>query len=87
MEYGLGMVLSGGAPYGAVISLDGRGTVTFHLPTHGTAAAELSGRGAVPLPRSYELDDALSPIGSRYLGDAEAVDKAMQAVANQGKSK
>ena len=39
------------------------------------------------VPLVYELDDALSPIGSRYLGDAEAVDKAMQAVANQGKSK
>jgi 2,3-bisphosphoglycerate-dependent phosphoglycerate mutase len=39
------------------------------------------------VPLVYELDEALNPIGSRYLGDAEAVDKAMQAVANQGKSK
>jgi 2,3-bisphosphoglycerate-dependent phosphoglycerate mutase len=39
------------------------------------------------VPLVYELDDSLSPTGSRYLGDAEAVDKAMQAVANQGKSK
>jgi 2,3-bisphosphoglycerate-dependent phosphoglycerate mutase len=39
------------------------------------------------VPLVYELDDALKPIRSYYLGDAEAVQKAMQAVANQGKAK
>ena len=38
------------------------------------------------VPLVYELDDALTPIASRYLGDADEVEKAMQSVANQGKS-
>ena len=36
-------------------------------------------------PLVYELDAALKPIRSYYLGDAEAIAAAMQAVANQGK--
>ena len=39
------------------------------------------------LPLVYELDDNLKPIKSYYLGDPEAVKKAIAAVANQGKSK
>jgi 2,3-bisphosphoglycerate-dependent phosphoglycerate mutase len=39
------------------------------------------------MPLVYELDDNLKPIKNYYLGDPEAVEKAMQAVANQGKVK
>jgi 2,3-bisphosphoglycerate-dependent phosphoglycerate mutase len=39
------------------------------------------------LPLVYELDDNLKPLKSYYLGDPEAVKKAMEAVANQGKAK
>jgi 2,3-bisphosphoglycerate-dependent phosphoglycerate mutase len=39
------------------------------------------------IPLVYELDDNLKPIKNYYLGDAQAVKKAMEAVANQGKSK
>jgi len=39
------------------------------------------------MPLVYELDDHLKPIRNYYLGDAESVKKAMQAVANQGKTK
>jgi 2,3-bisphosphoglycerate-dependent phosphoglycerate mutase len=39
------------------------------------------------VPLVYELDDALRPIRHYYLGDAAEVEKAMQAVANQGKAK
>jgi 2,3-bisphosphoglycerate-dependent phosphoglycerate mutase len=39
------------------------------------------------IPLVYELDADLKPISSRYLGDAEAVRKAQEAVANQGKAK
>lgn len=39
------------------------------------------------MPLVYELDDDLKPIKSYYLGDQDAVAKAMAAVANQGKSK
>ncbi len=36
-------------------------------------------------PLVYELNDDLTPIRHYYLGDAEAIAKAQQAVANQGK--
>ena len=38
-------------------------------------------------PLVYELDANLKPIRHYYLGDAEAIKKAMEAVANQGKAK
>jgi 2,3-bisphosphoglycerate-dependent phosphoglycerate mutase len=38
------------------------------------------------MPLVYELDAQLKPLRSYYLGDEEAVKKAMQAVANQGKA-
>jgi 2,3-bisphosphoglycerate-dependent phosphoglycerate mutase len=37
-------------------------------------------------PMVYELDEALKPIRSYYLGDESAIKAAMQAVANQGKA-
>jgi 2,3-bisphosphoglycerate-dependent phosphoglycerate mutase len=39
------------------------------------------------VPLVYELDDVLKPIRHYYLGDQAEVEKAMQAVASQGKSK
>jgi 2,3-bisphosphoglycerate-dependent phosphoglycerate mutase len=39
------------------------------------------------IPLVYELDDALKPARSYYLGDAEAVAKAQHAVAAQGKAR
>ena len=39
------------------------------------------------VPLVYELDDALKPIRHYYLGDPGEVEKAMQAVASQGKAK
>ncbi len=38
------------------------------------------------IPLIYELDDDLKPIQHYYLGDPEAVKKATEAVANQGKA-
>jgi 2,3-bisphosphoglycerate-dependent phosphoglycerate mutase len=49
------------------------------------AIVELNIPTGVPLV--YELDDDLKPIKHYYLGDEEAVRKAMEAVANQGKAK
>ncbi|NTU94310.1 MAG: 2,3-diphosphoglycerate-dependent phosphoglycerate mutase, partial [Chlorobiaceae bacterium] len=34
----------------------------------------------------YELDDDLKPIRSYYLGDQEAMQQAIAAVASQGKA-
>jgi 2,3-bisphosphoglycerate-dependent phosphoglycerate mutase len=39
------------------------------------------------MPLVYELDDALKPVRSYYLGDPEKVKAAMEAVAAQGKKK
>ncbi|MDZ7292943.1 MAG: 2,3-diphosphoglycerate-dependent phosphoglycerate mutase [candidate division KSB1 bacterium] len=39
------------------------------------------------VPLVYELDEDLKPIRHYYLGDQEAVKKAMQAVADQGKAR
>ncbi len=47
-----------GARYGAVLSIDGRGAVTWHLPMGGGEAVELDPEGTVELPASYQLDDA-----------------------------
>ena len=39
------------------------------------------------IPLVYELDENLKPIKNYYLGDQEAIRKAQEAVANQGKAK
>jgi 2,3-bisphosphoglycerate-dependent phosphoglycerate mutase len=39
------------------------------------------------IPLVYELDQDLKPIKHYYLGDEEAIKKAAEAVANQGKAK
>jgi 2,3-bisphosphoglycerate-dependent phosphoglycerate mutase len=39
------------------------------------------------IPLVYELDDTLKPIRHTYLGDAEAVEKAQAAVADQARRK
>jgi hypothetical protein len=50
---------TGGAKFGMIISIDGRGVVTQHLPEKQVAApAPLVATGEVRLPHSYELDDA-----------------------------
>ena len=46
-----------GAEFGAVVSVDGAGAITWHLPRHGQRAVRLN-TGTVPLDHSYELDDA-----------------------------
>ncbi len=49
---------SDGRAYGAILSVDGRGTVTDHLPESGARAVALEGAGTVALAHAYELDDA-----------------------------
>jgi hypothetical protein len=47
-----------GRRYGVVISIDGRGHVTRHLPKTGDRAARLESGAPVPLAEAYRLDDA-----------------------------
>lgn len=39
------------------------------------------------IPMMYELDDNLNVVSKKFIGDADEVAKAMEAVANQGKKK
>jgi hypothetical protein len=47
-----------GQSHGVIVSLDGRGAVTLHLPPNGTRAAALGRDGTILLDQAYELDDA-----------------------------
>ena len=49
---------SAGRAYGLILSIDGRGAVTVHLPPKGDRAAPLTAGGTILLDNSYELDDA-----------------------------
>jgi hypothetical protein len=49
---------SGGHRYGVIVSIDGRGVVTRHLPSVGDVAAALAPDGVTPLAAAYRLDDA-----------------------------
>lgn len=44
--------------YGTIVSIDGRGVVTRHLPRTGARAVPLKSGEAVLLDHAYELDDA-----------------------------
>ncbi len=78
------------ARYGVILSLDGRGTVTWHLPPGGppAAAPALARQGEVPLESAYELDDA--PGFERFIFvysqsgfDPRAVEQAVRALASR----
>jgi hypothetical protein len=47
-----------GRAYGVILSLDGRQSITMHLPTSGDDAVLLGREPTVLLDRAYELDDA-----------------------------
>ncbi len=47
-----------GQAWGVILSVDGRGVVTQHLPRDGAHAARLSAESQVLLDFAYELDDA-----------------------------
>jgi hypothetical protein len=53
---------AGDAKYGVIFSVDGRGTLTWHVPAGyaggARSAPSLDPRGPVVLPSAYELDDA-----------------------------
>jgi hypothetical protein len=50
--------VSVGAPYGVILSIDGRGVVTLHYPESEDKEPILDQNKKTPLPSSYELDDA-----------------------------
>jgi hypothetical protein len=50
--------VSAGRTFGLILSIDGRGGVTVHLPPDGQQAGRLQSSGTVLLDQSFELDDA-----------------------------
>lgn len=79
-----------GHGYGVILSIDGRGVVTLHLPPDGARAAALESGASVLLDRAYELDDA--PRWERFYFIAAAkpfdvtpiVDAARRAATRDG---
>jgi hypothetical protein len=78
-----------GQGYGAIVSTDGYGNVTQHLPRSGGRAVALEAGGTVLLDFSYELDDA--PRWERFYlvtsdepFELKPVRRAAQAVAGVG---
>ena len=76
-----------GRPHGVIVSIDGRGRVTLHLPQSEDGPTELAQSGATALPDSYELDEA--PDFERFVLvtswqpiDTAAVLKAARRVAS-----
>ena len=77
-----------GRPYGVIFSMDGRGTVTMHLPAAGDRAVPLAREATTLLDEAYELDDA--PLWERFYfvtGDspfaaAPVVDAARRAAGD-----
>ena len=47
-----------GAQQGVIVSIDGAGVATLHFPVSELADPGLAHGGPIPLPESYELDDA-----------------------------
>lgn len=57
--------IAAGHAYGAILSVDGRGTVTLHAPESIGQSVSLEASGTHSLPRAYELDDA--PAFERFI--------------------
>jgi anti-sigma factor RsiW len=57
--------VAAGHPHGVILSVDGRGAVTLHVPETGEQSVPLAASGTHALPRAYELDDA--PAFERFL--------------------
>ena len=79
-----------GRTHGIILSVDGQGTVTMHLPSDGDRAAPLARGSTVLLDHAYELDDA--PLWERFyfvtgetpFSVAPVLDAARRAATNPG---
>jgi hypothetical protein len=88
----LGYIAADKFKYGTIISIDGRGTVTLHLPDSAESNSELIMNKKVLLNRSYELDD--SPSFERFImilsaepvNTADILEKAKKLAKNKESS-
>ena len=67
--------------YGAIISIDGAGVVTVHMPPQGTASRRLAAGERVLLDDAFELDDA--PDVERFYLITAAEPFSLQPVVDQ----
>jgi hypothetical protein len=83
---------AGEARYGVIFSIDGRGTLTFHLPRDYSGqtlkSPELERQGPAVLPYAYELDDApgferFFIVAGRTPFDVREVARAARALAGR----
>jgi len=75
--------------FGVIVSIDGRGHVTQHLPESGVAAVALATPTLIPLSHAYELDDAprfetFFLVASDQAFDARVALDAARALARDG---
>jgi hypothetical protein len=61
----VGYIAAGDYKHGIILSIDGRGTVTIHLPEAGNQGRELAMNKRILLDKSYKLDD--SPYFERFI--------------------
>jgi hypothetical protein len=82
--------VAAGRDRGAILSIDGRGTVTLHHPAKPDGDTTLLPAGEAALPHAYELDDAptferfffvTAPIDTRSSLDAAAIVEAAERLA------
>lgn len=63
-----------GMDYGAIISVDGEGHVTFHLPERSSKSVLLTQGTRVPLDFSFELDAACGPEDFYFITSKQSFD-------------
>jgi len=77
-----------GRPYGVILSVDGRGAITMHLPPEGDRAVPLAREATALLDQAYELDDAPQwerfyfVTGDRAFAAAPVVEAARRAASD-----
>ena len=64
------------APYGVILSIDGRGGITLHYPTEKGGTTDLTQNKRIPLPNAIELDDAPAFERFFFLTSASPIDPA-----------
>jgi anti-sigma factor RsiW len=73
-----------GQGWGVIVSVDGRGVVTQHLPRDGARAERLSSESQVLLDSAYELDDAPRWERFYFVASASPFDVAPVVAAARG---
>ncbi len=82
--------VAGGAPYGVIFSIDGKGVITFHHPPNKGQSTRIESQQEHLLAQAYKLDNApyyekFFLVTSRYPIPLKRVQAAAQALAVQAR--